>query len=106
MANRPKTVSEVQAEKAKEKQDTENRLTVANVSKQLIKIHLKQPPGVDFFIGAQDIELKPGQTHAFRKSRLIEKQIMRLQKQGFIRVVSDTDLLPGKEEKRQVVTKR
>lgn len=107
MADRPMTVREMQAaKKAKQEQD-ENKVTIINVSRQLIKIHEKAPKGVDFYIGASDISLKPNQMYAFKKSRLWEGQVTRLQKQGMIRIVSDTSTLKKDDEtRRQVVKER
>lgn len=86
---RPKTMREIQAEKASASISAE--VTIMNVSSQLVPIHLKSPKGVDFYIGAQDIRLKRGQVHKFKKSRLWMEQVERLQKQGKIQVISDTE---------------
>ena len=86
---RPKTVRETQAEKAK-KQGI-GTVTLYNCSKQMVPIHLDAPKGVDFYVGAQDIRLLPGQTHKFKKDRLRMPQVERLQKQRMIRIIYDSD---------------
>ena len=86
---RPKTIREVQAEKQQEVQ--QGRQTILNISHQLIKIHLRAPKKVDFYYGAQDISLRPGQSFAFPKSRLWAGQIERLRKQRQVSVVSDSE---------------
>lgn len=93
---RPKTVREMQAEKAKK--NGVGQVTIENCSKQLVPIHLNPPKGVDFYIGAQDIRLQPGQVHKFKKNRLRMPQIERLQKQRMIRVIYDSDKQPAKRE--------
>jgi len=83
MASRPKTIREIQAEKRQKEDDEE--IILSNCSKQMIPIHLDAPAGVDFYIGAVDYRLRPGQSFKFKKSRLRMPQIERLQKQGFIK---------------------
>jgi len=83
MAKRPKTVKEIQAGKKQDENDDE--VMISNCSKQLISIHLDAPSGVDFYIGAQDYRLRPGQSFKFKKSRLRMPQVDRLRKQGFIK---------------------
>jgi hypothetical protein len=85
MAKRPKTIKEIQAGKRRDEDDEE--IMISNCSKQLISIHLDAPPDVDFYIGAQDYRLRPGQSFKFKKSRLRMPQVDRLRKQGFIRTV-------------------
>lgn len=84
---RPKTVREIQQEKSKQDRGT---VTIYNKSKQMVPIHLDAPEGVDFYVGAQDVRLRPGQTHKFRKNRLRMAQVERLQKQGLIQVLHDS----------------
>jgi hypothetical protein len=89
---RPQTLREVEAQRQAEQKV--GQITVMNISEpsQLIKIHLKAPKGVDFYIAAQDIALpRRGSRHTFRKDRIIPGQIERLQKQRKIQVISDTD---------------
>jgi hypothetical protein len=86
-ASRPKTVREIQQNKAKQDRST---ITIYNKSKQMIPIHLNAPKNVDFYVGAQDIRLRPGQTYKFRKDRLRMAQVERLQKQGLIQVLHDS----------------
>lgn len=86
---RPRTIREVQAEKQRDVQ--QGRQTILNISKQLIKIHLRAPKKVDFYYGAQDISLRPGQSFSFPKGRLWDGQVNRLQKKGKVQVVSDTE---------------
>jgi hypothetical protein len=94
MATRPKTVREMQVEKKREAKQGE--VQIINISKQLIKIHLRPPivngKQLDFFIGAQDINLTPNQMHIFKKGRLRMDQVNRLQKMRKISVVWDTDI--------------
>ena len=87
MAVRPKTMREIQATKSKEDRAT---ITLYNKSKQLIPIHLDAPKGVDFYVGAQDIRLRPGQTYKFRRDRVRMAQVERLQKRGMIQVLHDS----------------
>lgn len=91
MANRPRTIREIQADRSKTKSVAE--MTVLNISKQLIIIHQRPPKGVDFYIGAQDVRLKPGQSFTFKKNRLWTEQVERLQKQQKVSVIVDTDKL-------------
>jgi len=92
---RPKTMREIQAEKAAKHHSSQATITVTNISKQLIKIHLNAPKGVDFYVGAQDISLKPNQTYPFKKNRVRMDQITNLRKKGKIAYVSET---PEEEE--------
>lgn len=85
---RPRTVREIQAEK--EKQNNPGAITLYNCSKQLISIHLNPPEGVDFYVGAQDVRLKPKQTYKFRRDRVRMPQVDRLRKQGMIEVIYDS----------------
>ena len=89
MADRPKTIRQIQAQKQEERNSAE--VIILNISKQLVNIHLRPPKGVDFYIGAQDIALKPGQTFSFKKVRLWMSQVERLQKQQKVQVISDTE---------------
>jgi hypothetical protein len=90
MANRPKTMREMQADKAAKQQLSVATITVTNISKQLIKVHLNAPKGVDFYVGAQDISLTPGQTFTFKKNRVRLDQITNLRKQRKLSLVSET----------------
>ena len=83
---------------AKEIRETMNReaggddeIRVMNVSKQLIRIHLHAPENVDFYVGATDVELKPGQQHTFKKRRLQPGQVERLCKQGLLQITYDSE---------------
>lgn len=87
---RPLTVREMQ--KKKQKQQAVVRLY--NCSRQQVPIHLNAPKGVDFFFGAQDVRLNPGQHHTFDKSRITPEQVERLSKQGMIRVLYDSENHP------------
>ena len=89
MANRPRTIREAQSAKTKSAKSAE--MTLLNISNQLIKIHLRAPKKVDFYVGAQDVSLIPGQSYTFKKNRLWLEQVERLQKQRSISVVSDTE---------------
>jgi len=88
MTKRPKTIREIQEEK-KKKEGDEEEVTITNCSKQLIPIHLDAPKGVDFYLGAQDFRLGPGQSFKFKTTRLRKAQVERLQKQGFIKVLKN-----------------
>lgn len=90
MADRPKTIREMQAEKAAKQQASTSTITVTNISKQLIKVHLNPPKGVDFYVGAQDINLTPGQTFTFKKNRVRLDQITNLRKNKKLALVSET----------------
>jgi len=86
---RPPTVDEIKARRAPRKKET---IRILNVSKQLVPIHLKPPrkqdgDRTDFYVGAQDVRLGPGQDHLFDADRIWSSQITRLQKQGRIRIV-------------------
>ena len=85
---RPLAIREMQAKKKKEDKGT---IQIYNCSKQQVPIHLNAPKGVDFFIGAQDIRLNPGQHHTFKKSRIRPGQIERLSKQGMIQILGETE---------------
>lgn len=87
--HRPKTIREIQSQKVEGDKST---ITINNVSKQMIPIHLNPPKGVDFYVGAQDIRLRPGQTHTLKLSRVRIKQVERLQKMGKIQVINKTQL--------------
>lgn len=82
---RPLAIREMQAKKKKE---DKGKIRIYNCSRQQIPIHLNAPKGVDFFLGAQDIRLNPGQYHIFNRNRVRMGQIERLQKQGMIQVIS------------------
>jgi len=101
--NKPKTIREIQAEKAAKEARNKSTITIANVSKQLINIHLNPPPGVDFYIGAEDIQLRPGKYHTFKKYRVRMDQITRLQKTGYIQVISET---MDEEPRKEVIIKK
>jgi hypothetical protein len=85
---RPPTMHEMQVEKQKKKGLD---IVIENISKQLIPIHQRQPKGVDFYFGAQDIRLGPGQRFTFDKRRLFTSQVERLQKQKKIQVIYDAE---------------
>lgn len=87
--NRPRTIREIQSQKVDGDKST---ITVYNTSKQLIAISLNPPKGVDFYVGAQDIRLRPGQTHTLKLSRVRIKQVERLQKMGKIQVINKTQI--------------
>ena len=97
MATRPRTIREMQADK--EKETISPTMTIQNICKQLIKIHLRPPEKngkkVDFFVGAEDINLNPLQTHVFKKSRLWLGQVDRLQKTRKIVVLKDSEVGAG-----------
>jgi len=84
---RPFTVKEMQDKKKKRSEEDSKKITITNVSKQLVTIHLKAPKGIDFYFGNQDIHLRPNQTHQFPQNRLISGQVDRLQKTRFIKVM-------------------
>ena len=86
---RPKTVREMQADQKKREKSGE--ITISNCSKQLVPIHLNAPKGVDFYVGAQDYRLYPGKMFTFKKDRLRMQQVERLQKQGMIQIIFDSD---------------
>lgn len=94
MAKRPMTVREMKT--AKKQQEKVGTITVSNISNQAYKIHLKPPiingKKVDFYVGAQDINMIPGRTHSFKKDRLWMQQIDRLKKQRLLSIISDSDL--------------
>jgi hypothetical protein len=79
-----KTIREIRAEKEVVER---KKITITNISKQLISIHLNPPKNVDFYIGAEDKRLRPGQTYQFNASRVRLDQVERLQKMGKISVV-------------------
>lgn len=87
--NTAKSIREIQQEKARASAERRSVITVQNISNQKISIHLNPPPGVDFYIGAEDKPLRPGQQATFQKSRARMDQITRLQKMGKIQVISD-----------------
>jgi len=97
---RPQTMREIKAQKTSGDKST---ITICNTSKQLISIHLDPPKGVDFYIGAQDIRLRPGQTYTEKLSRIRIGQINRLQKMGKIQIVSKNQL--ESTEKIRIVKK-
>lgn len=99
MATRPKTMREIQAEK----KPKAGRIRILNISKQLIKINLKPPNRkVDWFIGTQDIDIRPGKTATLTKDRVQIHQVERLCKQGHIQVIYDSDRV---EEKLEALAK-
>lgn len=99
---KPKSLKEVAAEKEKDRIREQNRITITNISKQLIKIHQDAPKGVDFYIGAEDKDLFPGRTYTFKKHRLRMPQIERLQKMGKIQVISDTEKSQEEDTSKKV----
>jgi hypothetical protein len=84
-ASRPLTIRETQAAK-RVKVSASPELTITNISNQLIAIHQRPPKGVDFYLGAEDIRLRPNQSHKFRKNRLWMEQVERLSQQHRISV--------------------
>ena len=88
MATRPKTMREIQGEKADQGR---GEVRIINISKQVVPIHMRPPKVVDFYIGAEDKRLYPGKSFMFKKSRLWIEQVDRLQKQGKIQVNYDSD---------------
>lgn len=82
--NRPLTQREIRQQR-KEK-DSESYVMIHNTSKQSIPIQLRAPTGVDFYVGEQTIPLYPGKSGKFPKSRLIDNQLINLQKAGRIKV--------------------
>lgn len=52
---------------------------------------MQPPKGIDFYFGAQDIRLAPGQRFKFDKRRLWSSQVDRLQKQKKIQIIYDSD---------------
>jgi hypothetical protein len=95
---RPKTMREISAEKKKEA----GVITVSNISRQMIPIHLNPPivngKKLDFYVGAQDIHLKIGQTFTFRKDRIRRPQLDRLKKMGKISIISETSPVDAKQK--------
>lgn len=90
---RPKTMREMQAEK----KPKVGRIRVLNISKQLIKINLKPPNRkVDWYIGTQDVDIRPGKDATLQKDRVQMPQIERLCKQGHISVIYDSDKVEEK----------
>lgn len=85
---RPKTMQEIRQQQV---EVNPGEMMIYNCCRQLIKVHLRAPAGVDFYLGAQDINLRPGQTAKFKKNRLWLEQIGRLCKQGKLQVLSDSD---------------
>jgi hypothetical protein len=98
---RPKTMREISAEKKKET----GTITVTNISKQMVPIHLDSPivngKKLDFYVGAQDIHLKIGQTFTFRKDRIRRPQLDRLKKMGKIQIISETS--PGESKQKSII---
>ena len=98
---RPQTTKEIRAEKHKES----GTVTITNISKQMIPIHLDAPiingKKLDFYVGAQDIHLKIGQTFTFRKDRIRRPQLDRLKKMGKISIISETS--PGESKQKSVI---
>jgi hypothetical protein len=95
MANqpRPKTMREIQAEK----KPKVGKVRILNISKQLVKINLKPPNRkVDWYIGTQDVDLRPGKMATLSKDRVQIHQIERLCKQGHIQVIYDSDRVEEK----------
>lgn len=80
-----KTQKQIQNSK---KEDPKERVLIINKSKQNVPINTRAANGVDFYIGEQQYQLKPGNKFTFFKHRLYSTQINRLQKKGFITVMS------------------
>lgn len=99
---KPKSLKEVQVEKERERIREQNRVTITNISKQLIKIHYNAPKGVDFYIGAEDKDLYPGYTYTFKKHRLRMAQIERLQKMRKIQIISDTERVQEEDTAKKI----
>lgn len=82
----PKTQRQIAKENTPVVEDT---VVLYNCSKQMLAIHLKQPAGVNFFLGAQTIYLHPNKQATFIKNRLMwEEQISNLQKKGMLKVLA------------------
>jgi hypothetical protein len=101
MAKRPLTMREMRA--AKTASNEGGIMMLLNISKQLVHVHLKPPlvngnKRADFYVGAQDVPLKPGQSYKFRKNRLWIEQVTRLCKQRCLQVISDTEKLVEDKE--------
>jgi hypothetical protein len=82
----------------------DGEIVVMNVSKQIVPIHLRPPyidnnKRADFFVGAQDLRLRPGQQFRIKKNRCWMGQIERLSKQRCIAVIADTQKTARKSEK-------
>jgi len=104
--NKPKSIKSIQAEKEQDKTKDQARVTITNIGKQLIKIHLNAPKGVDFYIGAEDKDLYPGCTFTFKKHRLRMPQIERLQKMRQIQIISDTERSQEEDTSKKVTVIR
>jgi hypothetical protein len=81
---RPLTQREIR--KVKKEREDETYIIIYNISKQMIPIQLKSPPGVDFYVGEQTVNLNKGKSGKFPMSRLRQTQLDNLQKSGRIRV--------------------
>jgi hypothetical protein len=76
--------------KKRDKEADRHEVRLYNRSKQLIPIEVC-PPGGDFFMHRQQIQLRPGKHVTLPKSYLNEKQITNLQKKRFITILYDSE---------------
>ncbi len=65
-------------------------IRVYNKSKQTINLQVK-PPGGDFFLHEQVVNLRPGKTVRLPKDHVNDSQIVNLQKSGQIQVIFDSE---------------
>jgi len=97
---RPLSIREIQA--AKSQQHEVGTLLISNISKQKLNIHLRPPvingKRMDFYVGAQDIALIPGQSYPFKKDRLWMEQVNRLRQEGKVAVLADSDIAEQKKK--------
>lgn len=101
----PKTIREIQAEKVAKKKLNKELITIQNVSKQIISIHLNPPQGVDFYFGAEDKPIRPNQVASLNRSRVRMDQLKRLQQTGFISIISDSAKDDVEDQKKVTITK-
>jgi hypothetical protein len=84
---RPLTQRELRQQK--QKVEKAERIVIINRSgNQTVPIQLKDPPGVDFFVGEQTVFLYPKRMAKFPKDRLYAEQINNFRKQGRIQVLN------------------
>ena len=65
---------------------------IYNRSKQTIPLQVK-PPGGDFFLHEQAVQLGPGKTVKLPKSYINESQVENLQRRREIQVIYDSELI-------------
>ena len=63
---------------------------IYNRSKQVIPLQVK-PPGGDFFLHEQAVQLRPGKTVKLPKSYVNEAQIDNLQRRQQVQVIFDSE---------------